>query len=119
MRCNHKSSEVTEELFNLYMSNREAQEDALIEYGHFQLDRKKILEMAVSQNIPATLIARVILSKFYEVSENDKIRKPTKKNIADMLAFPYLIDDTDLSIEVYWATLYDDHYSPISDLIKQ
>lgn len=95
----------------MYLENREAQEESN------RFDRKKILNIAVSQNIPATLVARVILNKFLEIETDGK--KPTKKNISDMLSYSHLIDDADLSLEVFWATLYDEHYSPVADLIKQ
>lgn len=85
----------------MYLTNREAQEDGM------QLDRKKILSIAISQNIPATLVARVILNKFYETDQKNeksqKVKKPTKKNISDMLSYSYLIDDCDLSLEVFWV----------------
>lgn len=61
--------------------------------------------MATDYKLPPTLIARIIVSRFFEKEEKDKVKKPTKRNISDMLSKSYLIEDSDLSLEIYWVML--------------
>lgn len=67
------------------------------------MDRKKIVKLAYDYEVPATLVVRMILSRFLEKEENDKVIKPSKKAISEMMLKPHLIEDVDLSLETYWV----------------
>ncbi|CAG9858095.1 unnamed protein product [Phyllotreta striolata] len=77
-----------------------------------------ILRIAENLDVAPCLVAKIILHRYFDEFYKDNNEEQPVSNINVYLRETSLINDPKLAYEVYLCTLYDNIYSPVTDVMK-